>query len=74
MSDFKDCFDHIRMQLIELEKCWPGKMMSCEGITYKTKVFDFYYKDSMVCHLRRVWESLAWVSHLALEIIEKELG
>lgn len=35
----------------ELEHVEPGKMMSSPGITYKTKVFAFYYKDQMVFRL-----------------------
>ncbi len=31
----------------------PGKMMSSPGITYKGKVFAFFYKDKMVFRLGR---------------------
>ncbi len=35
----------------ELNNVERGKMMASPGITYKTKVFAFYYKDQMVFRL-----------------------
>ncbi|MCG8481758.1 MAG: hypothetical protein MJA31_00470 [Clostridia bacterium] len=56
MSDFREYFNHIRAELTELENVEIGRMMSSEGITYKTKVFAFYYKDSMVFKLGKSFE------------------
>ena len=35
------------------ENVEPGKMMSSPGITYKSKVFAFFYNDKMVFRLGR---------------------
>lgn len=56
MSDTKELFYHIQNQLSQSEFIAPGKMMSSEGITYKTKVFAFYYKDAMVFKLGKGYD------------------
>lgn len=56
MSDTKELFYHIQNQFSQYESISPGKMMSCEGITYKTKVFAFYYKNAMVFKLGKGYD------------------
>lgn len=38
------------------EKVELGKMMSCDGLTYKGKVFCFEYKDKMVFKLGKDYD------------------
>ncbi len=48
----KDQFELIQEQMVTtLESVDHGKMMSCPAITFKGKVFAFYYKDMMVFKL-----------------------
>ena len=45
---FKEITDNLSYKF---ENVAPGKMMSSPGITYKKKVFSFFYKDKMVFRL-----------------------
>ena len=52
MTQAEEKFNIIAEKLsTELGNVERGKMMSSPGITYKTKVFAFYYKDQMVFRL-----------------------
>lgn len=48
--------DIIKIMVMENEYVEPGKMMSCEGIKYKNKVFAFYYKEKMVFRLGKGYD------------------
>jgi len=54
MHNSEDHFNFINNKLsLEIENVSPGKMMSSPGITYKGKVFAFYYNEKMVFRLER---------------------
>ncbi|KAA3610040.1 MAG: hypothetical protein D8M58_07625 [Calditrichaeota bacterium] len=57
MADFEILFNSITNKLSsENENVEAGKMMSSPGITYKGKVFSFYYNDKMVFRLGREFD------------------
>jgi len=54
MKTVESSFIKITSKLaVENENVEPGKMMSSPGITYKGKVFTFFYNDKMVFRLGR---------------------
>lgn len=54
MSDSHTQFETIRNRLVDAhEHVANGKMMSSEAITYKKKVFAFFYDDAMCFKLGR---------------------
>ncbi len=48
--------DIVKIMTMENEYVEPGKMMSCEGIRYKGKVFAFYYNDKMIFRLGKNYD------------------
>lgn len=68
MAEEKTLFDQIVAEMTSLyEHVEPGKMMSSPAITFKGKVFAFFYKDQMCFRLGRDFDMLqAGVSEFTL--------
>ncbi len=49
-------FDLVTAEMLVYEHVDPGKMMNCDGIRYKSKVFAFYWKDQMIFRLGKGYD------------------